>query len=599
MKGGGSDMVDAFDETAWSQRFRGGLLAVRDVVYARDHLTPNEERKALRVVADHPAFDGLDLTGDRLVRGKWITQRATDALAALRRQLPPTAATAVGNPADKAVLLWTYALSEGLHPDELARRFPDLLPGRADSATRAAAPLRVRGVMWLPGNRPLRASEAGVKEVYYAVTAALQVTGDLAPTLAQASFDYEWQRLMRDQPREQRQLVTLLSFMAAEPLPLSMLRNGWEALPSPLRRTVRRAADLAKLVKHLTDRALVTSDLETVTCSQGTQEQVRHQLNDKAGRTATAFAVRFLRAALPANTHFHEAWPTWRPALAHLDVAIGHAERLGVRLEDAAHLLDRLAVYYREAEEDADAAIFASEYAVALADRSGRPDPEEYGIYLGNYSMALRKARRLAVAVDVMDRSLEVTRDSLGVENNEYAGSLSIKGSILEESKRFTEAGEAHQQALTIIRKVMAHQPEPEVRQTLVEILNDYAAYLLRDKPGLPEDALNQAVALLDKALTQVERGAYGWRQVATNRAKALRRMGQLTVAEEAFRDLVAYCAQAYGDPSYELSVALRDHAEVLKELGSSEYDEVYLRAHEVDDKVGPDSPADPDDPMS
>src|SRR6202035_5209906 len=119
------------------------------------------------------------------------------------------------------------------------------------------------------GNRPLRASEAGVREVCYAVTAALQVPGDSAPTLAQASFDYEWQRLMRDQPREQRQLVTLLSFLAAEPLPLSMLRNGWEALPSPLRRVVRRAADLAKLVEHLTDCALVASDLETVTCSQG------------------------------------------------------------------------------------------------------------------------------------------------------------------------------------------------------------------------------------------------------------------------------------------------------------------------------------------
>jgi hypothetical protein len=55
------------------------------------------------------------------------------------------------------------------------------------------------------------------------------------------------------------------------------------------------------------------------------------------------------------------------------------------------------------------------------------------------------------------------------------------------------------------------------------------------------------------------------------NRARALRRTGQLTVAEEAFRDLVAYCEDAYGDPSYELSVALRDHADVLKELRSPE----------------------------
>jgi tetratricopeptide (TPR) repeat protein len=592
-------VVDAFSDILWSKRFRGGLLAVRDAVYARDHSTPEAERRALRAVADHPAFDGLGLTGDRLARGTWITQRVVGALDTLRAQLPPTAATAAGKPADKAVLLWVHALSEGIHTDQLAHRFPDLLPGRADRTTKAAAALRVRGVMWLPGNRPLRASEAGIRAVYYAVTAALQVFGASAPTLAEASFDYEWQRLLRDQRREPRQLVTLLSFLAPKPLPLSMLRNGWEAIPSPLRRTVRHGTDLAGLVEELADHALAASDLETVTCSQGTQERVHHRLNDSAQRNAAAFAVRFLRAALPANTHFHGSWATWQPALVHVNVAVGHAERLGVRLEDAAHLLDRLSVYHREAEDDAGAAIAAGEHAIALADRAGRPDPEEYAIYLGNYSMALREARRLAEAVEVMDRSLEVTRDSLGIEHEEYAGSLNIKGNILEAWKRFTEAGEAHQQALTIIRKVMADRPKPEVRQTLVEILNDYAAYLLRDKPELPKDAPSQAVALLEEALVHTERGAYGWRQVAMNRARALQRMGQVTVAEEAFRDLVAYCEEAYGDPSYELSVALRDHAEVLKELGSPEYDEAYLRAHEVDDKVGPDSPTDPDDPMS
>jgi hypothetical protein len=262
------DVVDGLSETVWSERFRGGLVAVRDVIYARDCSTPDDERKALRVVAGHPAFDGLGLTGDRLARGKWITQRVVGALGALRGQLPPTAATAAGSPADKAVLLWADALSEGLHPDQLARRFPDLLPGRADSSTRAAAALRVRAVMWLPGNRPLRASEAGITAIYHAVTAALQMHGGSAPTLTDAGFEYEWQRLSRDQPREQRQLVTLLGFLAPEPLPLSMLRDGWEALPSPLRRTARRPADLARLVERLTDRALVASELETVTCSR-------------------------------------------------------------------------------------------------------------------------------------------------------------------------------------------------------------------------------------------------------------------------------------------------------------------------------------------
>jgi hypothetical protein len=36
------------------------------------------------------------------------------------------------------------------------------------------------------------------------------------------------------------------------------------------------------------------------------------------------------------------------------------------------------------------------------------------------------------------------------------------------------------------------------------------------------------------------------------------------TLPRASHRDLVAYCEDAYGDPSYELSVALRDHTEVL-----------------------------------
>jgi hypothetical protein len=59
---------------------------------------------------------------------------------------------------------------------------------------------------------------------------------------------------------------------------------------------------------------------------------------------------------------------------------------LGVRLKDATHLLHRLTVYERQAEHDA--AIAVGEHAIALAARPGRPDPEEYSIHLGNYSMA-------------------------------------------------------------------------------------------------------------------------------------------------------------------------------------------------------------------
>jgi hypothetical protein len=75
--------------------------------------------------------------------------------------------------------------------------------------------------------------------------------------------------------------------------------------------------------------------------------------------------------------------------------------------------------------------------------------------------------------------------------------------------------------------------------------------------------------------------------------------VGAIGCAEAIYRDLVGYCEAAYGDSSYELYAALRDLADLLKERGSLDYHAVYLRAHEVDDAVGPDAPSDPDNPMA
>jgi tetratricopeptide (TPR) repeat protein len=570
------------------ERFRGGLLAVREAVWAWGRRLPEEERAALRAVADHPAFTGLGPAIESLERGRWITARTVEAVTRLRDELPPAARTAAGQPADKAVLLWAHALQAGERPDGLAYAFPDLLPGRVEVASPAAVVLRVRSVMWLGGNRPLRGSEEGIERVYHAVSAALHATGDGAPCLEDVTFDYEWDRLTGGPQREPRQLMELLTLLASEPLPFELLGAGWEALPSPLRLAVRDRAAMVELANGLAARALVAAGEDALVCSEATQDQSLRRLDPAEERRACAVAVRFLRAALPSDTHHSASWGAWGPAVAHVEAAVQHAQRLEVRMEDAAHLLDRLAVYRRQAEQDFDAAIRTSERAIALADRAGQPDPEEYGIYLGNQAMALRAARRLPEAVAVMDRSLEVTRSSLGTEHEEYAGSLSIKGNILEAWKRYDDAAMAHAEALAIIRRVAAQRPEPAVIGTMVEILNDYAIYLLRDEPNRSDDAL--ALALLDEALRHVERGDYGWRQVTMNRARALQRMGRHREAEPVLRDLVRYCEEAYGDPSYELSVALRDLADILGELGSPEYDEVYLRAHEVDDALGPDA---------
>lgn len=595
-------MVAPFDQTLWDTRFRAGLEAARDVAALRLRReedarvgvigsASDDEYDALRYLARQPAFAQLrpDLA-TKVDEGRWIMTRIMRAADMLRQELPSGRPSPVWTTSQKTILLWVDALSLGLRPGELAARYPDLLPGRRGTSPDAGA-MRVRSVMWLRGNRPADRAAEGIRQVYYAVVTALQQPDEGAPSPDDVTFDYEWSRLTTGAPSAERQLLALLAHLAPDvPVPTALLHRGWEPLPSPLRDVVRDPASLQLVIAALTRRGLVGSTEEGVTCSAATQQRIRTVSTRTEAGSAASIAMRFVKAALPANTHHHDSWGAWQPAELHVRAAVRAAQTSGRRLEDAAHMLDRLAVYLRETQRLGEA-IATSEEAVALAEARGRPDLVEYGIYLGNLALALRSAKRLSEAVEVMDRSLEVTAQSVGTEHEEYAGSLNIKGNLLGAMKRHSEAAEAHHQALAIIRRVAASRPAPEVIGTLVEVLNDSASDLLRHDNT---DDTRRALALLDDAERRVDRGDYGWTEIRFNRAEALRLLGHLDEAETILRDLVQFSEHAYGDPSLQLFAALANLAEVLKERDSPDYDAIFLRAHAVDDALQ-DEP-DPDD---
>jgi tetratricopeptide (TPR) repeat protein len=595
-------MVAPFGRELWDMHVLAGLEAARDVAALRRRASEDarnnvigsaadDEEDALRRLADEPAFaEHHPELATKVDEGRWIMTRILQAADALREELPSERRTSEWTTPQKAVLLWTDALALGLRPTELFIQHPGLLPGRRSTSSDAGA-MRVRSAMWLRGNRRADSAAKGIERVYYAVVTALTQPSQGPPAPDDTTFDYEWTR-MAATPSPERQLLVLLAHLAPDvPVPFALLRLGWEPLPSPLRGFVRDRAALRAVTAGLTRRGLVGSTDETVTCSAATQQRVRRALTRAEAGSAASITMRFVKAALPPDTHHHESWPLWRRTEPHVRAAVEAARTSGRRLDDAAHMLDRLAVYLRETQRLGEA-ITTSEEAVALADARGRPDLVEYGIYLGNLALALRSANRLDNALEVMDQSLEVTARSVGTEHEEYAGSLNIKGNLLGAMKRYGEAMKAHDEALAIIRRVAAARPLPEVIGTLVEILNDAASDLLRQEK---EDDSRRALALLDDAEAHVERGEYGWTEIRFNRAEALRLLGHREEAKAILRDLVEFSERVYGSPSLQLFAALANLAEVLEETESPDYDAIFLRAHEVDDALQ-DEP-DPDDP--
>jgi hypothetical protein len=111
----------------------------------------------------------------------------------------------------------------------------------------ALAALGWRSVMWLRSNRPSAAAADGVQRMCYKITAARQVPDAGAPSLAEPSFEYEWDRLTRSSPSAERQLLVLLSQLAGDVVLAEYLVRAGQAAcsyscrmpPSRSRRRIR------------------------------------------------------------------------------------------------------------------------------------------------------------------------------------------------------------------------------------------------------------------------------------------------------------------------------------------------------------------------
>lgn len=240
-------MVAPFGRELWDEQVLAGLEAARDVAALRDRASKDarnhvvgsaadDEEDTLRRLAHEPAFAELhpDL-GTKIDEGRWIMTRILKAADVLREELPFERPTSEWTTAQKAVLLWADTLAHGLRPGELFTRHPDLLPGRRSASSDAGA-MRVRLVMWLRGNRRVDSAVEGIERVYYAVVTAFTQPSQRPPAPDEVVFDYEWTRMAAATSSPERQLLVLLAHLAADvPVPLAVLRLGWEPLPSPLR----------------------------------------------------------------------------------------------------------------------------------------------------------------------------------------------------------------------------------------------------------------------------------------------------------------------------------------------------------------------------
>jgi tetratricopeptide (TPR) repeat protein len=269
-------------------------------------------------------------------------------------------------------------------------------------------------------------------------------------------------------------------------------------------------------------------------------------------------------------------------------VLVGHCERLAIRAGDCAYLLDRAAVYLREARDDPRQAIGLGERARALSEQAGRPDQVAYANILGNMAIALRHVGRHTEAVPLMEQCAAITATAVGDLHHEHIESILGLADALAGAGRRAEARRHYEDALDQARGAHIQTLGDAQRSMLTEVLNDYASELLETEPPQPgwrEEAV-RAATLLDEARLLLRPGDHGWHQTAINRAVAHHRLGHSGDAVDLLRATIDYCETAFGHYSYPTFGVVTALLDIYEDTGDPRFEELLAEAHDIDDHL-------------
>ena len=458
-------------------------------------------------------------------RGRWLIvfDNAEDP-AALRRWLPGGPGHVVvtsRNPswrevaADVGIAEFARRESTALLRD----RLPDLTDELADRIAAALGdlPLAVDQAANLLADTGLDPEEY-LRELAARAPAVLAGGRDDDPGRSvAASWALSFDRLATDDPAAMT-LLTLVAWLAPEPVPLDLVTKNAEALPGPLAEVAADALTFRPCTATLHRRGLAHVTPTSVTLHRVPAALLRARTGDGSGPSWPAVVVRLLYRALPDDVWNNpKVWPRWQQLLPHVLAAVA-TDRALDELPDELSWLLVTAADYRQTRGEYDAALPLSKRAYAAnRARLGNDHPSTLDS-AHSLALTLHTLRHDQEAHDLEQDILRRRRrilgddhpDTLGSAHN-LAGDLRALGHVQEahdlDLDTFTRLsrvlGDDHPSTLTSagclavdLGKLGRHQQAHDINQGVVarkrRILGDdhpstlaAAHYLARDLSAL------------------------------------------------------------------------------------------------------------------
>ena len=418
-----------------------------------------------------------------------------------------------------------------------------------------------------------------------------------------------------------RQLLRILSWLAPDPIPESLLQSSESPYLDSSEDEVRLKA-LAELYNH--SFATPVGDMRSFAVHRLVQEVTRTTLPEDERLPILGHTLQWIRHAVSGFTDVSH-WSVLNPLLPHALAIVGFAEARNIYeptniIMNQAGLILQEKARYAEAEALYRRALALDEQVDGMNDSAVARD-------LLNLASVLEIMGRLSEAEPYLLRSLELFERGFGPDDTHVAPTLNNLASLYIETGRITEAEPLLRRAIAIFQGRQDRGSMDDLRLTfsnlgsllagtnrLAEAEQAYRQGLALaetlyglDHPKVAE-ALNNLTAYFGETTMRAEAEAMGRRSLAIlekayepdhpsvavalgNLATTLRMRGRPAEAEPLYRRALEIDEKVFGSEHPHVSRDLNALAVVLRSMSRSEEAEaLYLRALKIDEAAfGPD----------
>ena len=239
------------------------------------------------------------------------------------------------------------------------------------------------------------------------------------PLSVAAAWTVAFDRLAADDAAA-AQALTLLAWLAPEPVPISLLTGHPDLLPEPLAGVAADPLGMAELRAVLRRRGLARVGADSVLLHRIPAALLRARTHDdtiEATAISAGWAVvvvRLLKAALPGDPWDNPpVWPAWRRLLPHVLTAINPDRQLTSATAELATLCDQAAAY-QQARGEPREALPLSQRAYDLRHKLLGPDDDDTLVSATRLALDLRALGEVGRARELDEDSYARSRRVLG-----------------------------------------------------------------------------------------------------------------------------------------------------------------------------------------